>query len=90
MPIPRPVPASQRTVAPTPKKAKAPVEVRIKQEEDDDDEKKFRETFAVWDLRKRGKVLQTPKKTKEVINLGIVFSSVLSKRGPRTDRVFVI
>ena len=88
MPIARPV-LSQRTVAPTPKKAKTSVKLVIKQEDDEDDEKKFRETFAVWDLRKRGKVLQTPRKKREVINLGIVFS-VLSKRGPRVDRVFVI
>ena len=75
MPIVRPV-SSQRTVAPSPKKAKAPAEPSVKQEDDGDDEEKFREMFAVWDLRKQGKALQTPKK-KEVISLGMV--PVLSK-----------
>jgi len=76
MPIMRPIP-SQRTVAPSPKKAKAPAELAVKQE-DEDDEEKFREMFAVWDLRKQGKALQTPKK-KEVISLGMLI--VLSKWG---------
>lgn len=73
-PITRPVP-SQRTVAPSPRKTKASVEPAIKQEEDEDDEGKFRETFAVWDLRKQSNALQTPKKKKAVINLGMVFCS---------------
>ncbi len=76
MPIVRPAP-SQQTVAPLPKRAKASVEPTIKQEEGEDDEDKFREMYAVWDLRKQGKALQTPKKKKEVINLGMV--TVLSK-----------
>ena len=71
MPIVRPVP-SQQTVAPSPKRAKVSVEPTVKQEEGEDDEDKFREMYAVWDLRKRGKALQTPKKKKEVINLGMV------------------
>ena len=72
----RPVP-SQQTVAPSPKRAKAPVEPTVKQEEVKDDEETFREMYAVWDLRKPGKALQTPKKKKEVISLGMV--TVLSK-----------
>lgn len=72
MPIARPVP-SQRTAAPSSKKAKASVEPTIKRE-DDEDEEKFRETFAVWDLRKQGKALQAPK---EVISLGMI--TILSK-----------
>lgn len=73
MPIVRSVP----TVAPSPKRAKAPVGPTVKQEDDEEDEETFREMFAVWDLRKPGKALQTPKKKKEVINLGTV--TVLSK-----------
>lgn len=75
MPIVRPVP-SQRTVAPSPKKSKASAELMVKREEDEDDEERFREMFAVWDLRKQGKALHTPKK-KEIISLGMV--PVLSK-----------
>jgi hypothetical protein len=61
------------------RKAKASAEPTIKQEEDEDDEKKFREMFAVWDLRKQGKALQAPKKKKEVINLGMVYCSLKSE-----------
>jgi hypothetical protein len=78
MPIVRPVP-SQRTVAPSPKKAKASVGPVIKQEDEEDEEDKFREMFAVWDLRKQGKTLQTPKK-KGIINLGML-TTILSKAG---------
>ena len=74
MPIVRPVPF-QRTVAPSPKKAKVSIEPIIKQEEEEEEER-FRETFAVWDLRKSGKALQTPKKKKEVIDLGMVSCSL--------------
>lgn len=76
MPIVRPVP-SQQTAAASPKRAKASVEPTVKQEEGEDDEDKFREMYAVWDLRKQGKALQTPKKKKEIINLGMV--TILSK-----------
>ena len=76
MPIVRPVPP-QQTVAPSPKRSKAPVEPTVKQEEDENDEETFREMFAVWDLRKQGRALQTPKKKKEVINLSMV--TILSK-----------